>query len=261
MNAVTSIIVMITLVVAPAIAQASHPLITDDTETQGTGAVLVESNVNYMKDNEFRSTAVPLAFTAGINETLDAAVEIPYLLLRPSAVTGQPESGFGDVLFKFKHRFYEQERRDGENEQPEHALAYQVAFSQPTGREEQGLGAEKTRWGARLLGTTEWESVEIIANLGYESSGRALRRGNFSFDYVVAFSIAVEYELPKPWEPVVELVVTRVKGVDGYERLASALAGVIYEPSDQYYVDAGVRVGLNERSEDYALLAGFGYKF
>jgi len=172
---------------------------------RGEARFLVESNVNYLKDNEYRSTAVPLAFTAGINETMDTAVEIPYLLLRPSAVTGQPESGFGDVLFKFKHRFYEQERRDGEDEQPEHALAYQVAFSQPTGREEQGLGVGKTRWGARLLGTTEWESVEIIANLGYRVSGRALRRGNFSFDYVVAFSIAVEYERPKPWEPVVEL--------------------------------------------------------
>ena len=261
MRGLAGIGVVIMLVAMPSIARASHPLITEDTETQGRGAVLVESNVNYLKDNEYRSTAVPLAFTAGINETMDTAVEIPYLLLRPSAVTGQPESGFGDVLFKFKHRFYEQERRDGEDEQPEHALAYQVAFSQPTGREEQGLGVGKTRWGARLLGTTEWESVEIIANLGYESSGRALRRGNFSFDYVVAFSIAVEYERPKPWEPVVELAVTRVKEPGGITRIAAMLVGLIYEPSEKFYLDCGVRAGLNERSEDYALLAGFGHKF
>jgi hypothetical protein len=240
---------------------AAHPLITDDPGTQGKGAVLVESNVNYLKDNEFRSTAVPLALTAGINETMDVSVELPYLWLRPSAVTGQPESGFSDVFFKFKHRFYEQEEKGGDQEASERSLAYQIALSQPTGREEQGLGAGTSRWCARLLGSAAWEPVEVIANLGYDSSGKALRRGNFVFDYAVSLSDAVEYERAKPWEPVVELAVVRVKGADGYERLASALAGVIYEPFDQYYIDAGVRVGLNERSEDYALLAGFGYKF
>jgi hypothetical protein len=253
--------IVIMLFGMPVTARAMHPLITDDTGTQGRGAVLVESNVNYLKDNEFRSTVVPLALTAGITETMDAGVEIPYLLLRPSAVTGQTERGFGDVNFKIKHRFYEQERKDGEHEQPESSLAYQIAYSQPSGNEEKGLGAGTARWSARLLGTTEWESTEINADLGYDSSGKALRRGNFFFDYAVFMSVAAKYERPKPWEPVVELSVFRVKGVDGYERFASALAGIIYEPSERYYVDAGVRFGLNERSEDYVLLAGFGCKF
>ena len=242
-------------------AFAAHPLITDDTGTQGKGAVLIESSINYLKDNEFRSTVVPLGLTAGISETMDVGVELPYLLLRPSAVTGQPERGCSDVNFKFKHRFYEQEKKDGEQGPAERSLAYQVAFIQPSGSEEKGLGAGITRWNARLMGTTEWESTEVSANVGYDSSGRALRRGNFVFDYAVSFSIVAKYEQTKPWEPVVELAVVRVKGADGYERISTALAGIIYEPSEQFYVDAGVRAGLNERSEDYALLAGFGYKF
>jgi hypothetical protein len=242
-------------------AFASHPLITDDTGTQGTGAVLVESNINYLKDNEFRSTVVPLAITAGISETMDAGVEIPYLLLRPSAVTGQPERGLSDVNFKFKHRFYAMEKKGGEQGVYEYSLAYQIAYSQPTGDEEKGLGAGVARWSARLMGTTEWASTEMSANLGYDSSGQALRRGNLFFDYAVSLSVTAKYEGPKPWEPVVELSVIRVKGADGYERLVSALAGIIYEPSEKYYIDAGVRVGLTEQSEDYALLAGFGYKF
>ena len=246
---------------APVAVLAMHPLITDDTGTQGKGTVLVESSINYLKDNEFRSTAVPLAITAGINDTMDAGVELPYLLLRPSAVTGQPQSGFSDVNFKFKHRFYERAKKDGEHDHSEQSLAYQVAYSQPTGREDLGLGAGTARMSARLLGTAERESMELNANIGYDSSGKALRRGNFAFDYAVSLSVAVKYERPKPWEPVAELTVIRVKGADGYDRLVSLLAGVIYEPSDRYYIDAGVRVGLTERSEDYVLLAGFGYKF
>jgi hypothetical protein len=261
MRRLTGMGVVIMLVAVPVVAVAMHPLITDDTGTQGKGAVLVESNVNYMKDNEYRSTAVPLAFTAGINETMDAGVDIPYLLLRPSAATGQPQSGFSDVNFKFKHRFYEREKKDGEHDQAERSLAYQVAVSQPTGREDLGLGQGTTRWSARLLGTTEWESTEVSANLGYESSGKALRRGNFVFDDAVSLSVTAKYVRPKPWEPVAELAVIRVKGTDRYDRIAMLLAGIIYEPSERFYVDAGVRVGLNERSEDYALLAGFGYKF
>jgi hypothetical protein len=252
--------VMILTMIAPP-ARAMHPLVTDDAGTQGPGGVLVESSINYLKDNEFKSTVVPIAITVGIGETMDAAVEMPYLSLRPSPATGNNESGFSDVFFRFKHRFYEQEKKSGGRDQFEQSLAYQVAFSQPTGNEEKGLGAGKSRWGARLISTTEWESVEINANLGYVSSGKALRRGNFSFDDAVSLSIAAKYERPKPWEPVVELAVTRVKEPDAVTRITTVLVGLIYEPSEKFYLDGGVRAGLNERSEDYALLAGFGYKF
>jgi len=242
-------------------AHAGHPLLTDDAETQGPGNVLVESSINYLKDNEFKSTVVPVAVTVGIGEIMDVAVEMPYLSLHPSQATGNNESGLSDVFFRFKHRFYEHEKKGGGSDQYEQSLAYQVAFSQPTGSEEKGLGAGKARWGARLISTTEWESVEISANLGYESSGKALRRGNFSFDDAVSLTIAAEYERPKPWEPVMEFAMTRKKGPDAVSRIATALVGLIYEPSEKFYLDGGVRAGLNERSEDYALLAGFGYKF
>ena len=242
-------------------AFATHPLLGEDTGTQGPGRVLVESNVNYLKDNEFKSTAVPVALTAGVGENIDAAVEMPYLLLHPSPVTGRDESGFSDVVFKFKHRFFEREKKNGEKEQFEQSLAYQVLYLQPTGDEEKGLGAGSSRWGARLISTSEWETVEINANVGYESSGKALRRGNVSFDNALLFSIAAEYERVKPWEPVVELAVIRVKEPAGHSRIVTALFGMIYEPSEEFYVDAGVRIGLNSTSEDYALLAGFGYKF
>ena len=58
-----------------------------------------------------------------------------------------------------------------------------------------------------------------------------------------------------------EFAMTRKKGPDAVSRIATALVGLIYEPSEKFYLDGGVRAGLNERSEDYALLAGFGYKF
>jgi hypothetical protein len=250
---------ILTVIASP--AQAMHPLLSDDTGTQGPAGVLVESSINYLKDNEFKSIVVPVAVTVGLGETMDAAVEMPYLSLHPSPATGNNESGLSDVIFRFKHRFYEQEKKIGGREQFEQSLAYQVAFSQPTGKDEKGLGAGTARWGARLISTTEWESVEFNANLGYESSGKALRRGNVSFDDAVSLSIAAKYERPKPWEPVVELAVTRVKRPDAVTHIATILVGLIYEPSEKFYLDGGVRAGLNERSEDYALLAGFGYKF
>ena len=43
MRGLAGIGVVIMLVAMPVIARAMHPLITDDTETQVTGAVLVES--------------------------------------------------------------------------------------------------------------------------------------------------------------------------------------------------------------------------
>ena len=131
------LLIMILAVIAPP-AQAMHPLFTDDTETQGPGGVLVESNINYLKDNEFKSIVVPIAVTVGIGETMDAAVEMPYLSLHPSTATGNNESGLSDVFFRFKHRFYEHEKKSGGRNQPEHSLAYQVAISQPTAARRRG---------------------------------------------------------------------------------------------------------------------------
>jgi hypothetical protein len=252
---------LVVMLFSSGIAIALHPLIGDDTGTQGPGGVLIESSINYLRDGGYASTALPAAVTAGIGETMDLAVELPYLLLSPSPVTGNDESGFSDAIFRFKHRVFEQERKQDGRERFEQSLAYQVAYGPPTGNEEKGLGAGTARWGARLIGTTEWDAVEINANLGYESSGRALRRSNFSFDSAVLLSVAAKYERPKPWEPVVELAVVRVKETDGATRIATVLFGMIFVPSEDLYVDAGVRVGLNSSSEDYALLAGFGFKF
>jgi hypothetical protein len=236
-------------------------LVGDDADTEGPGGVLVESNVNYLKDNGYMSTAVPVAITAGVGESMDLGVELPYLWLHPSPVTGQSEHGWSDVTFKFKHRFSESEKKEGGKDGLEQSFAYQVLYVQPSGREELGLGSGKGRWGARMISTTEYRDLEFNANLGYESSGRALRRGNFAYDNAISMSLAVKYDRSKPWEPVAELAVIRVKEPDALLRIITVLAGLIYEPSEKYYLDAGIRAGLNDTSEDYALLAGFGCKF
>ena len=245
---------------------AAHPLFSEDAGTQGPGGVLVESNVNYLKDNEFTSTAVPVALSLGLGESIDVGVEMPYLWLHPSPATGHSEHGFSDIIFKFKQRFFERGEQRAEGEQQgeegsEQSFAYQILYAQPSGSEEKGLGAGSSRWAVRMISTTEWRSFEFNANLGYESSGRALRRGNLSFDNVLALTVAAKYERPKPWEPVVELAVLRVKEPEAVTRIATALIGLVYEPSDKFYVDAGIRAGLNKSSEDYAVLAGFGVGF
>ncbi len=254
-------IVFCAALLVPGPTWAAHPLITDDSGTQGPGGVLVESNVNYLKDNQFKSTTVPVNVTAGIGETIDLEMDAPYLWLNPSPSTGSSESGFGDVLFKFKHRFIEREQKDGEGGRLEQSFAYQILYSQPTGNEERGLGAGTAWWGVRMISTTEWNTVEIDANVVYESSGKALRLGNFTFDDAVIVSIAAKFEQRRPWEPVVELAATRASGTDGVTRIVTGLVGLMYEPSEKYYIDAGVLVGLNRDSPDYGLLAGFGYKF
>lgn len=242
-------------------AWGMHPLVGEDTGTQGPGGVLAEGSINYLKYNEFKSTAIPVALTVGIGETMDAAVEVPYLRLQPSPVTGANESGLSDVGFKFKHRFYEKERKESAKEQFEQSFAYQLLYSKPTGDENKGLGAGTARWGVRLVSTTEWEPLEVNVNLGYDSSGKALRRGNFTFDHALLMSASAKYERTKPWEPVIELAVVRVKETDATARILNMLVGLIYEPSDKYYIDAGIRLGLNDQAEDHGLLAGFGYKF
>jgi hypothetical protein len=80
-------LILIILLAAPSVAWAALPLITDDTGTQGTGKFQVEAsgvwstqqtNENVQGGRESNSIA-DFTLTAGISETVDFTVDIPYV--------------------------------------------------------------------------------------------------------------------------------------------------------------------------------------
>ena len=122
------------------LAFAAHPLITDDTGTQGKGKFLVEINSESGFDKEKeeglttkqKSGEVATTLSYGITDHLDIVLRVPYQWLRvkEDGETISKENGFSDVSLELKWRFYESKGL---------SFALKPGLSFPTGDENKGL--------------------------------------------------------------------------------------------------------------------------
>ena len=84
---------------------AGHPLITDDTDTQGTGTLQIEFTPEYESCAECGAAEIPLTFTYGIFDNADFVVGVPYMFV---GIAGDSpvNYGFSDISFEIKWNFY-----------------------------------------------------------------------------------------------------------------------------------------------------------
>ncbi|HUN55299.1 MAG TPA: hypothetical protein VMU29_09100 [Smithella sp.] len=96
---------------------AAHPLITDDTGTQGRGNFQLELNGQYDWDNQdsedgsIKCTGGQSAatLTYGIVENVDLILSLPYLWRKAeiNEITVYDENGIGDAVLETKLRIFE----------------------------------------------------------------------------------------------------------------------------------------------------------
>jgi hypothetical protein len=154
-------------------AEAAHPLITDDTGTQGKGKSQLELNGEYGSDHETslgvesteRTIEAAATLSHGIIDSLDAVLGVPYLwaegretdITIPDSIHAS-KKGLTDISFEVKWLFFE---REGVS------LAVKPGISAPTGSERKGLGAGKYGFSTHLIATRERGPLAFHANLGY----------------------------------------------------------------------------------------------
>ena len=102
------------------VAWGAHPLITDDTGTQGQGKFQVEVTGQYDSDKETvngvstESTGVQAAATLsyGLVETADLVLGLPYRRAKSKedGATIYDEKGIADMTLDVKWRFFEKDR-------------------------------------------------------------------------------------------------------------------------------------------------------
>ncbi|HMT56904.1 MAG TPA: hypothetical protein PKC71_02720 [Ottowia sp.] len=85
-------------------AQAAHPLLTDDTGTQGAGRWQLELNADHTRDltapPRGRTTQANATITHGVSDELDLALSLPAQRLRPAGAPGA--GGWGDLVLQAK---------------------------------------------------------------------------------------------------------------------------------------------------------------
>ncbi len=234
-------------------AFAAHPLITDDTGTQGKGKFQLEFNGAYGHENESGITEdtiqIATALSCGINDTIDVVLGLPYQYRRikePEGITRQ--DGISDVSIDLKWRFYE---KDGLS------LAIKPGITLPTGDDERRLGAGRVTYGLFFITTKETRPWAFHLNLGYK---RNENRINERKDLWYA-SLAGEMEILKNFKAVANIGVARNPEEESIPHPAFILGGFIYSFNEQLDGGFGVKAGLNKAEVDTVLLVGLTCRF
>jgi hypothetical protein len=244
-------------------AFGAHPLITDDTGTQGKGKFQLEMNGEGAREKEIlngverREDTRKLAgiLSAGAADSVDIVVGVPWLWdrVKENGTSVSDESGAGDASLELKWRFFE---RVG------FSLAMKPGLTLPTGNEEKRMGNGRPSYGLTLIATQKWERSFLHFNMGYARKAFELaedresnRRSTWSA------SIAVGAEVVKKLTMVANVgaETNGDKGSDTWP--AFLLGGFIYSVTENLDVDLGIKKGLNRPEADLAYLAGVTWRF
>ena len=238
-------------------AFAAHPLLTDDTGTQGTGTSQIEATGTWNTDQEnlesrgVRETSswVTVAFTGGVSDTVDLVLSVPYVWTETKEA-GQitKDDGVFDMVIEAKWRFYAKQTL---------TLAIKPGILLPTGDEEKGRGTGHFGYTTFLIATIEKEPWAFDANLGYlYLENRTDERVNLWFG-----SLASRFSVADPWTIVGEIGASRNTDPADSSHPAFAQIGLIYSPNGDLDLSMGIVSGLSDRGIDRSVRAGATIRF
>lgn len=253
-------------------AFAAHPLITDDTFTQGKGNTQIEVSYKYAHDDDIgvktRTQQPQVQLSYGIIDPLDLIVTVPYLFVRTEQ-GGNTTSvdGIGDVTAALKWRFF------GDKEGFQFAIKPSLTF--PTGNEEKGLGIgqsspgapyyykfDRQSYGVTLIGTYDKEDWCVSANAVYQHNSYGLQSDEDAYrSDIWSASLSGQYRpVEKVWI-VGEAGLLRNPDKTSDTPPAYINAGVIYELTKDVDLDVGYRYGLNKPAVDSTISGAITVRF
>jgi hypothetical protein len=237
---------------------AAHPLITDDTGTQGKGKFQLELNGQYdwdkddSEDVSVRSTGGQAAATLsyGIVENVDLVLSLPYLwgTAEVNEITVYDKHGIGDAVLETKWRLFEKNK---------FSMALKPGISIPTGNDEKGLGAGRLGGHLFLIASQELGSWAFHGNLGYiRNENKVDERKD-----IWHASFAATWEVIKNLKLAADVGIERNTDEDANNDPAFIIGGIIYSINENFDVDLGVKGGLSKSETDLSLLAGVTFRF
>ena len=242
---------------------AAHPLVTDDTGTQGKGKFQFELNGEFRRDRKYQDGILireddgesAAALAAGAIDDVDVIVSFPwaYSRIREDGTLISDGSGFGDIKLELKWRFF---AREG------FSLAAKPGFTVPTGAEEKGFGNGRASYGLTFIIVQGWEGAFVSANGAYIRNGFKLdvdRQTNRS--EIWQANLAAGVDVAKDLKAVANIGTMTNEDRTSSQWPAFLLAGVIYSVTDNFDIDLGVKRGLNRSEPIFAVLSGIAWRF
>lgn len=225
------------LFLAGAELQAAHPLITEDTGTQGAGGWQLEL---FGEEGAARGTRARLdrhdaVLSYGLADTLDLQAGMPWI--REAA------SGMGDATLDLKWRFLER---------GPFSLGLKPGLSLPTGDDARGLGAGRLGWGTLLILSYDHGPWAFHAHAGYKRNRNTLGER----ESLTHFSGAIAGQAAPGVKVIID--VARITSPDPAVSQAERyiVFGAIWSVTRDFDLDLGLKVGRGGAALGEALLLG-----
>jgi Putative MetA-pathway of phenol degradation len=143
---------LLLILALPVTVHAAHPLISEDSATQGRGKFELEIGNAWTRDGSDRSFELGPQLSYGILPQLDAILR-PTWLDQRSTIDGE-----GDTAADLKWRFFQRDKL---------SLAVRAGVNAPTGDADRGLGSGKPTYHGLLVASIDLAPIALHANIGY----------------------------------------------------------------------------------------------
>jgi len=212
-------------------AHAYHPLITDDTGTQGMGGNQVEVGYDHARSEAAEVTSsersIPLAFTRGLSDNLDVFAGVARQTI--------PGDGWGNVGVGLKWRFFEDEAAKFSL-----ALRPEILFPVSRAKEAAGIGNGKTSYGLNFILTQETRFGELHFNLAADRSNYADTSAFPDRRNLYRVSIAPVWHVAERWKAALDLGVQTNPDRAKKPRMGYVEPGLVYSPSEDLDLSFGL---------------------
>jgi hypothetical protein len=231
----------------PGAARAAHPLLTEDTGTQGKGNAQLELTFDGFRDRlagvKVRGAQSAALLSYGIADPADLQIGLPYGWLEEDDGQRRSTRGVNDASIDIKWRFFERGA---------FSLAVKPGITLPTGDADKFLGAGRVTWGALLIGSYEPGVLAFHAHLGYRDFRNTIGAKTALWQATGAMTWQVLEKLK-----LVTDVSRETNPVPGYSTpLDYVLVGAIWTPRKDLDLDIGYRYGASKPALDAGVLAG-----
>jgi hypothetical protein len=231
--------------VATKSAFATHPLITDDTSTQGQGNHQIEFNTDWLRASGTGSRITSLIYSYGQRDNVDLFVGVPAGVAAPS--------GIGNVMAGAKWRILESEHG---------SVALRPEVLLPSGDEDKELGSGHGGIAVTLIASHESGPWTFHGNAGLDVNRYkqdAARAAHRNMRWRV--SAAAAYQTAPRLAVVGDIGIARNSDPTSHVNPAYFLTGLIYSPRKDLDLDAGVKFGLNHAEANRQIGIGLTSRF
>lgn len=225
---------------------AAHPLVTDDTATQGFRRQQVEFNSDRTSSGDQCSLSATATYSYGAHDDLDIYVNLP--VTRSAAATGINDIGIGAKWLWFSR---------------EHVtVALKPEMLLPTGNKNNGLGTGNV--GAAFTGIVSYASSKfaVRGNAGMSAYRYAIAEvRNNSRSQIWRTSVAVAYHVTPTLSLVADTGMARNPQTASSSKPAFVILGLVYMPTKDLDLDLGVRRGLQSAEAERQFGVGYTLRF